>query len=505
LRFQEICVAVSAYSIGIKYAKSLAKRGKVDRDSSWGFTAEDGDKLLGADGDDWGLYGKFHLGTHPGTDEDTKAHWAYPFGKNGKVYRHGIIAAKSRAAAEGHTAIETAANEILEIIDANKDSVTTAERASRTDFFDFRDWQTQKLEKTSEGFLKGRTAISNIGVFGYRNEDGSMRYELRHPDDVFDPESLATLDGKPLTNDHPAEGVDPNNVQGLAVGTVHSPTHDAYHVMTGIVIHRADALADVGRGKVALSAGYHTDLKPERGVYLGVPYTHRQTNIHYNHVAIVDEGRAGDAARLRMDGIKIDHNEVPTKGEKMAKIRLDSGAEFEVPEAIGSAYEALHAEKKVLDAKVQEATAALEAANKAVDKAAGELDAAKAEVVRLEKEKAEGKESGEDSIQRRVALLTSAQALGAKVDAKMTERAVRTAVIALDTTDSMEGKSDEYVLARFDGAVTTLSKRKPATEAGGSTHSDGALGSSAANEVAAAKQKRADDLKNAYKREKETT
>jgi len=502
-------VAASLYQIGVKYARSLAKRGLVDHDSAETFSHADASKLLGVDGADWGHLGKYNLGFCADAAETTMEHWVYPFGKGGKISRCDILASRDLAIVNGDTAIETAANEILEIIDANQDSVTTAERASRTDFFDFRDWQTQKLEKTTEGFLKGRTAVSNIGVFGYRNEDGSMRYELRHPDDVFDPESLATLDGKPLTNDHPTEGVDPNNVQGLAVGTVHSPSHDAYHVMTGIVIHRADALADVGRGKIALSAGYHTDLKPERGVYLGVPYTHRQTNIHYNHVAIVDEGRAGDAARLRMDGIKIDHKEIPTKGENMAKIRLDSGAEFEVPEAIGSAYEALHAENKALDAKVKDATDALDVATKAVDKATGELDAAKAEVTRLEQEQAAAKAaaetSGEDAIQSRVALLTAAQALGAKVDAKMTERAVRTAVIALDTTDAMEGKSDEYVLARFDGAVTTLSKRKPATEAGGSTHSDGALGSSAANEVAAAKQKRADTLANAYKREKETT
>jgi hypothetical protein len=112
-------------SAGNSNANSLVDSGKVDRDSSWSFTAEDGNKLLGASGDDWTEYSKWHLGIDPGEDPKTKAHYKYPFGKGGKVYRSGIIAAKQRAGQQGATDILNAAGKILDKIDKKKDSLPT--------------------------------------------------------------------------------------------------------------------------------------------------------------------------------------------------------------------------------------------------------------------------------------------------------------------------------------------------------------------------------------------
>mgnify|MGYP000088398843 FL=1 len=38
---------------------------------------------------------------------------------------------------------------------------------------------------TDEGFLKTTAITTRTGVFTYKNLDGSLRKELRHPDDVF--------------------------------------------------------------------------------------------------------------------------------------------------------------------------------------------------------------------------------------------------------------------------------------------------------------------------------
>ena len=110
-------MSVSLHKAGEAHASSLIESGQVDRSSAWSFSAADGDKLLGPDGDDWGHFAHFHLGERDGEDDNTKARWAYPYGKGGKVYRSGVIAAKSRAAAEGSRAVGAAAGRLLEKID----------------------------------------------------------------------------------------------------------------------------------------------------------------------------------------------------------------------------------------------------------------------------------------------------------------------------------------------------------------------------------------------------
>lgn len=503
---------------GVAYARNLARRGLVDRDSAWAFGAEDGNRLLGPDGTDFGHFGKFHLGIHPDTEKNTKEHYAFPFGKNGKVYRHGVIAAKSRAAQQGYEEIEDAASAILEIIDGKKQDNTDGapEAVTRIDFYDWRDWQTEKMERTAEGFLKGRAVATNIGVFPYQNEDGSLRYELRHPDDVFHPDSLASLDGKPLTNDHPSNGVDPTTAQELSVGTVHSPSHDAYHITTGIVVHRKDAIDAVNGGKVSLSCGYNCDLVPERGNFHGTQYTHRQKNIRYNHVALVSEGRAGDAAKLRMDGampVQDSTQKTPLKGEHMAKVRLDSGTEFEVPEAVASHIDSLTADKKKAEGKALESEKEVIDAKQKIKDLEGEMDAKKGELDSLKtqveswekKYEASGKDSAETvkkAVASRVALLSQAAEIGAKVDGAETDRDIQIAIIAMETTDSMEGKSDEYVAARKDSAYTHLKNRAPAGEPGGNSHNDGAF-TGVANVLASAHRKRESAIQNAWKGGKE--
>lgn len=107
---------VALNSKGLSHAKSLVKAGKVN-DGAWEMTAEEENALLGKNGDDWANYAQWFLGIHTEAAEKTKGRYAYPFGKNGEVYRKGIIAAKSRAAQKGHDAIEKAADAILQMID----------------------------------------------------------------------------------------------------------------------------------------------------------------------------------------------------------------------------------------------------------------------------------------------------------------------------------------------------------------------------------------------------
>ena len=113
----------SLNSSGNAFAKSKIGSGNVDKTSSWFFSSEDGNKLLGPGGDDWTNYGRHHLGVDNSAGRNTKAHWKYPFAKNGTVYRSGIIAVKQRAGGQGDTEILNAADNLLQMIDKNKNDL----------------------------------------------------------------------------------------------------------------------------------------------------------------------------------------------------------------------------------------------------------------------------------------------------------------------------------------------------------------------------------------------
>ena len=78
-------------------------------------------------------------------------------------------------------------------------------KQTRTDWYDnFMD-ATRPVKKTPEGFVKATVAVTSIGVFTYRNPDGTTRRELRLPEEVFKQDSMDTLALKPMTLLHPTK------------------------------------------------------------------------------------------------------------------------------------------------------------------------------------------------------------------------------------------------------------------------------------------------------------
>lgn len=107
-------------SAGSHHCGSLIGAGDVDKSSAWSFSAEDGDKLLGANGDDWTVYAQWFLGEDTSATAGTKDRYKYPFGKGGKVFRSALIAIRSRASQQGDTAIFDAAGHFVDQIDGTK-------------------------------------------------------------------------------------------------------------------------------------------------------------------------------------------------------------------------------------------------------------------------------------------------------------------------------------------------------------------------------------------------
>lgn len=163
--------------------------------------------------------------------------------------------------------------------------------------------EIKSATRTPQGFLMCPGFATRVGVFPYMNSDGSIRNELRHPDDVNDPESLKTLKFAPVTIEHPPEMVGPLNVHKYGKGH----TSDRVEVNrdmidTDLILQDQEAIDAVEKkGMRELSSGYTADVVEEKGVFNGSPYDCRQKNIRYNHVAIVKRGRAGPEVRLRLD------------------------------------------------------------------------------------------------------------------------------------------------------------------------------------------------------------
>lgn len=158
---------------------------------------------------------------------------------------------------------------------------------------------TSKRERTPQGFLLIReVAIARTGPQDYRAnevpvEPGPMGYVVveREPEDVFDPATLASFEGVPITNDHPAVLVTPENFRDYAVGHItnvrRGEGRQAHLMLADALVWCADAIADIESGKRQVSAGYEANyvrLEAGRG---------RQTNITGNHLAVVDRGRCG--------------------------------------------------------------------------------------------------------------------------------------------------------------------------------------------------------------------
>lgn len=113
----------------------------------------------------------------------------------------------------------------------------------------------------------------------------------RDEDEVFREDTILSIIGKPVTNDHPDELVVPSNWRDNSVGHVVSARRgtgvDASLLLGDIMICEPEAIQDVLSGKVEVSAGYDADYETTG------KNTGRQRNIYYNHLALVDKGRCG--------------------------------------------------------------------------------------------------------------------------------------------------------------------------------------------------------------------
>ena len=194
--------------------------------------------------------------------------------------------------------------------------------------FDF--GEMRSVEKTPQGFLKIPGFATRVGVFPYLTGSGEIRRELRHPDDVFDPQSMKTLQYAPVTIEHPPVMLTPANVGRYSVGhTTERVEVNRDLLDTDLIVEEQEGIDAVEKeGIRELSSGYLCDVVEEEGVYTGAPYNYRQKNIKYNHLAMVKRGRAGPEVRMRLDSadavMRSDEDSIPNRSEFAQEAATDS-------------------------------------------------------------------------------------------------------------------------------------------------------------------------------------
>ena len=114
--------AISLNAAGLRFAQQLTKEGHVvlDRKGAWtrptvGCTENEFIRVHGFE-----EYGKWHLGIDNRHLPRSKAHYKFPFGDFSALHRCGLLAVKARAHEYGYAEIESAASELVVLIESGR-------------------------------------------------------------------------------------------------------------------------------------------------------------------------------------------------------------------------------------------------------------------------------------------------------------------------------------------------------------------------------------------------
>lgn len=335
-----------------------------------------------------------------------------------------------------------------------------------------------KAVMTDEGYIRDDVVLTRVGVFKYINADGSIRKELRHPDDVFNQASLDSFKMIPITNKHPEQRlVNARNAKNLTIGSVGENVrkHESF-VKAPITINTDDGVKAVQKGRKELSLGYLVDVIKEDGDYNGESYTHRQTNIRGNHLAIVDVARAGRAARINLDsddavladsddpsakGDNINNNKKVNSMSELKTIALD-GIDYKASPEVLNKFNKLRTDNSELIEKNKK----LQTSN---DKLSADKVALDAKIEKLEK--VDHAEEIEKAVKERVSLNEIAKKV-LKADAleKLESMSVKDIKLAVIKTSfpkaNLDEKSDDYIQGLYDNAldITKTSNKNMANQ-----------------------------------------
>lgn len=223
---------------------------------------------------------------------------------------------------------------------------------------------SENMVLTPEGYLVCKNVpIGRIGYMEYLGRElpaafnepsGEVFKVYRRPEELFSEATIASFEGKPTTNTHPASNLDVNTAPMTTRGHAQNIRREGDFLVADLYIEDAGLISEIQNGlKREVSSGYDCSWhKIGEGEY-------EQREIIGNHVAVVQSGRAGPKVAIH-DSVPSSSEKPKTGGKKnmkitqkmLAAIGFKHFAADAEPEDIAKAMDALNeedAEKK--DAK----------------------------------------------------------------------------------------------------------------------------------------------------------
>ena len=329
--------------------------------------------------------------------------------------------------------------------------------------------------RTPEGYLVCKEVpIARIGTQEYRGmefggENPEKIYVVKRPEEeVFSKAALASFEGKPVVDEHPDENVTPDNIGIYIKGTCRDVRRGegalSDCVVADLIIYDKDLIKKIESGKRDISCGYDCLWDPKDDD------TYVQLEIRGNHVAVVEEGRAGHKVSIRdsrkggktmseksknsiwgrmLSAFAHDSDTTPEDLEAAAKMKPASDEGNPAPTNPAPVVEKKEESNSTIDAelderlkKIEDAIAALAESKK--EKPVEESDALDALEEELKGEKEETNDEGDVEVDPK------------KINENQGE---------VDDEDVIEPESEEEAKAARDAALKAISALKPVVAA----------------------------------------
>lgn len=333
---------------------------------------------------------------------------------------------------------------------------------------------TSAVRRTADGYLVADAAVARTGIQKYLGREvgkpGMPIVRVYRPaEQVFSKDAMKTYAHRPMTNDHPSVAVNAENWKDYAVGqTGGDVMRDGEYVRVPLVLMDQKAISDWENGKVELSMGYSADIVFQAGVTdSGEEYDAIQTNLHMNHLALVNKARGGDKLRIGDQGapdIIYPAHMTKDEGGHMADLRkvIVDGLPVETTEAGETAINLL--KTKVDDAEKASATLVSDHA-KAIAAKDAEIAKKDAEIDGL-KGKVMDAAALDAAVIARADLIATAKKVADQDYTGKSEAEIRKMAVAKRFGDeAVANKSDSYIEARFDIAVADAAQADPVRDA----------------------------------------
>jgi hypothetical protein len=214
------------------------------------------------------------------------------------------------------------------------------------------------------------------------------------------------------------------------------------------VVHDADGINAVRKGRTQLSPGYKCDVEIVSGTWNGQEYDGIQRSRIYNHLAIVDSARGGDELKIKVDSADvIIKKEGVMPNENTTKVNLD-GATYEIPVQVKTALDRADSDMKREQSRA-------DSLQKALDTVTAEKDMVVAKLEKLEK--VDHSDEIAKAVKARVELITFAKDHIDSLDETKSDDDIKVEIIKkVNVNFDAKGKSADYITACYDMAVTSL-------------------------------------------------